>query len=94
MDVEDARDALAGLLALRADLAHLQVSRRGSSLTLHSGTGPTAQKHARLTHLDGPTWGLSFPRHTSSWEKTPFTGTLADLLDTMVDDFPFLLESD
>jgi len=93
MDVEDARDTLAGLLAARPGLAHLQISKRGSSLTVHSGTGPYEQKHARLTHLDGPTWGLSFPHHTGRWEKTPFTASLAELLDTLVDDFPFLLES-
>jgi len=93
MDVEDARDALAKLLAARPGLAHLRVSKRGSSLTVNSGTGPSEQKHARLTHLTGSTWGLSFPHHTGRWERTPFTGSLAELLDTMVDDFPFLLES-
>lgn len=93
MDIEEARNAFAGLLAARSGLTHLQVSRRGSSLTVHSGTGPDHQKHVRLTHLAGTTWGLSFPQHIGRWERTPFTGSLAELLNILVDDFPFLLES-
>ncbi|MDC3379367.1 hypothetical protein OAX78_03700 [Planctomycetota bacterium] len=37
----------------------------------------------RLTHMGGPRYGLSFRRHTGRWEKTPFSGTLPDLVDTI-----------
>jgi hypothetical protein len=92
MDMHDARDELAKALTNQDGLDHLQVKKYGSSLILHSGTGRDDQKHARLTHLSGAQWGLSFPLHTGRWDKTPFTGTLAELLDLLVTDFPFFLE--
>lgn len=93
MDIADARDDLIEQLAKLPDLRHMKVRKRGSSLILHSGTGrDDEQKHARLTHLSASTWGLSFPHHSGGWEKTPFVGSPAELLDTLVSDFAFYLE--
>lgn len=92
MDIEDARDELAEQVAKRPSFAHLRVRKYGSSLILHSGTGSDEQKHARLTHQSGQTWGLSFAHHSGRWERTPFTGSPSELLDTLVADFAFLLE--
>lgn len=92
MDIDDARHELAETLADREGLEHLQVKKHGSSLVIYSGAGDDEQKHARLTHLGGSIWGLSFPLHTGRWEKTPFTGTAIELLDTLTTNFPFYLE--
>jgi hypothetical protein len=92
MDIQHARDDLAKLLATRTELAHLQVRKHGKSLIVHSGSGADEQKHARLTHIAGPNWALSFPHHTGRWDKTPFTGSTTDLIETLVTDFPFFLE--
>ena len=35
----------------------------------------------RLTARNQSTYGLSVRRHTGRWEKTPFTGTLEELMD-------------
>ena len=37
----------------------------------------------RLTHLGGPRYGLSVRRHTGRWERTPFQGTLSELVEAM-----------
>lgn len=37
----------------------------------------------RLTHLGGTKYGLSVRRHTGRWEKTPFSGSLTELVDTL-----------
>lgn len=93
MDIDDAKSELERRCAGDDTLQHLRIQKYGKSLTLLSGPNDDAQKHARFTHIAGSTWGLSFPRHTSKWEKTPFTGTLDELVETLVTNFPFYLEA-
>jgi hypothetical protein len=38
----------------------------------------------RLTARNQSTYGLSVRRHTGRWEKTPFTGTLEELMDVIL----------
>lgn len=92
MDISRTRDELAETLAGRKGLEHLRVKKYGATLIIYSGPGDDEQKHARLTHIGGTTWGLSFPLHTGRWEKTPFTGTISEQLDTLTTNFPFYLE--
>jgi len=37
----------------------------------------------RLTRLNASSWGLSVKRHTGRWERTPFAGTLGEMLDVI-----------
>ena len=37
----------------------------------------------RLTHLGGTKYGLSVRRHTGRWEKIPFSGSMAELVDLL-----------
>ena len=47
--------------------------------------GSTGQDdRVRLTQLGGSRYGLSVKRHTGRWEKTPFMGSLDELVDTML----------
>ncbi len=92
MDMEDARDKLIAELTKRPALSHLRVRKYGSSLILQSGQGQDEQKHARFTHVTSVGWVLGFPHHTGRWEKTPFGGSLVELLDQLTTDFSFLLE--
>lgn len=92
MDIERERDRLSGLVEGKEELAHLKVKKWGKSLILYSGEAEDEQKHARLTHVKGTTWGLSFTHHTGRWERTPFTGTLEELWETLVNNFPAFLE--
>jgi len=37
----------------------------------------------RLTRLNASTFGLSVRRHTGRWERTPFSGTLEEMVASM-----------
>jgi hypothetical protein len=37
----------------------------------------------RLTRLHPSTYGLSVKRHTGRWEKTPFSGSMENLVEVM-----------
>jgi len=88
---EDA-ERLEELLARHEALDHLRVKKWGSSLIIFSGEGRDQQKHARLTELGRDVWGLSLPRHTGSWERTPFVGSMEELVGALTSDFAFYLE--
>lgn len=87
-DIEE----LERLLSTEEGLGHLRVKKRGDSVTLCSGEGTDKQDHARLTQLRPGTWGLSFPHHSGRWERTPFVGSMRDLIATLVNDFSFYLD--
>lgn len=76
---EDLRQLLAGFDGLE----HLQVKCRGKSLTLYSAGSEGTIDHARFTWLGGAMWGLSLPRHMGRWEKTPFMGSLEELMQIL-----------
>jgi len=91
LDPEDVED-LGDSLARYQGLDHLRVKRRGDSPTIFSGQSPDTQLHARLTHLGAGQWGLSLPRHTGRWERTPFVGPMDDVVETLVTNFGFYFE--
>jgi len=37
----------------------------------------------RFSRLSSRTYGLSVMRHTGRWERTPFTGTMAEMVQTV-----------
>lgn len=84
-------EALEALLARHRALGHLCVKKRGNSLTIVSGDPP--HNHARITALGRDIWGLSLPRHTGRWERTPFVGTMEQVIDTLTTDFRFYLDN-
>ena len=49
--------------------------------------GPFSQgeveESIRLTSLGNDSFGLSVKRHTRRWERTPYSGTLADLVQVI-----------
>ena len=38
----------------------------------------------RFTRLNGRTYGLSVKRHTGRWERTPFSGSMQDMVDVVL----------
>ena len=91
LDPEDAEE-LEEVLARYEGLDHLRVKKRGDSLTILSGDCADPNFHARITHLGRGEWGLSLPHHTGRWEKTPFTGSMNEVIETVVTDFSFYLD--
>jgi len=45
---------------------------------------PENDDRVRLTQLTAATYGLSVKRHTGRWERTPFAGTLEEMVDTIL----------
>ena len=45
----------------------------------------------RLTRLNASTYGLSVKRHTGRWEKTPFFGSMQDMVEVMQSLMPHLV---
>ena len=74
-------DRLTAGMLVRARGVHLIVGREDSEDP--SGAGRIDDR-VRLTRLDSVTWGLSVKRHDGRWERTPFTGTIAELVDVML----------
>jgi hypothetical protein len=91
LEPEDTEE-LEELLARHEGGAHLRVKKRGDSLTIYSGEAPHTVLHARITHLGRGQWGLSFPRHTGRWERTPFVDTMEEIMATLISDFGFYLD--
>lgn len=85
-------EELKELLARHEQLGHLQVKRRGDSLTIYSGAASDLHLHARLTHLGKGHWGLSLPLHTGRWERTPFMATMDELVATITSGFGAYLD--
>ena len=86
---EAARARLDELLADQPVTEGMYVRTWGDHLILgrHEPFGPNGELEAddrlRLTTLDRSSFGLSVRRHTGRWEKTPFTGTLDELVDVI-----------
>ena len=72
------------LLEASALTAGMQVRTRGQHLVLgRTETGPdgevVVEDRVRLTRLGDGQWGLSVKRHTGRWERTPFSGSMAEM---------------
>ena len=76
----DTREQVAGLY-IRVHGDHLIISRReplGAAGELED------DDRVRLTRLSGSTYGLSVKRHTGRWERTPFSGDIETMVDTIM----------
>ena len=76
----DAHDRTAGLY-VRVHGDHLILGRR-------EPIGPNGEMEnddrVRLTRLSASAYGLSVKRHTGRWERTPFSGSMVEMVDTIL----------
>jgi hypothetical protein len=68
--------------------AGLLVRAHGENLLLaREDTGAKGEvvrdDRVRLTRLSATRWGLSVKRHTGRWERTPFMGTIEEMVDAL-----------
>lgn len=47
----------------------------------------------RLTRLNASSYGLSVKRHTGRWERTPFSGTIKEMVETILGFMQHLVHS-
>jgi len=66
-------------------LTHLHVIKRGKALTIASGPKDDPDPEARLTLLAKDSWRLDLRHHSGRWDKTPFVGDIAGMVETATD---------
>lgn len=92
-----ARSRLTSLLEGHEATSGMYVLVRGSNLVLgrrerFSPDGDEVDDdRLRLTRLTSTMYGLSIKRHTGRWERTPFAGSLDELVETIVGFMPHLV---
>ena len=70
---------------------HLRVKKRGALLTIVSGPEDDPWPHARLRRDTVHLWFLEMAVRGSRWEKTPFRDTMDELVDLLVEQFPWTI---
>lgn len=86
--MDRSRQLLAQMIATNESTAGMAIRVQGQSLILareeEAASGEMVpDDRVRLTNLSPTTWGLSVKRHTGRWEKTPFSGSMKEILDTV-----------
>jgi hypothetical protein len=90
MEMRTAESKLRGLLRAHEQTAGLYVRVHGDHLILgrREPFGPAGEvendDRVRLTRLSASTYGLSVKRHTGRWERTPFAGSMEEMVDTIL----------
>ena len=85
-----AESKLRGLLDVHEPTADLDVRVHGDHLILGrpepigSSDQMENDDRVRLTRLSASTYGLSVKRHTGRWERTPFSGSMPEMVDTIL----------
>ncbi len=85
-----AESKLRGLLDTHERTAGLYVRVHGDHLILgrREPIGPNGEMknddRVRLTRLSASAYGLSVKRHTGRWERTPFSGSMEEMVDTIL----------
>ena len=72
-------------------LAHLKTRTRGKTLTVYSEDEHGELLHVRFKRVRNSTWTVDFPTHRGTWERTPFEGTIDDLVRQVIEQFGWTL---
>lgn len=70
---------------------HLYIQSRGDHLMLYSLEDEEKTNRVRFTRLSVNIYQLSIANHQGRWEKTPFTGTIPELVEMLFEQFSFVL---
>lgn len=70
---------------------HLRARKRGSAVLIESGPAPDPVKHFRVRRDTVHLWCLDMADHRGRWERTPFRANLDELIQTVLENFPWTL---
>ena len=70
---------------------HLRARKYGSAVLVESGPINDPIKHFRLRRETVHLWWLDIADHRDRWERTPLRASLDDLVQAVVDDFPWTI---
>ena len=96
-NMRSAESKLKELLESHQPTAGMYVRVHGDHLILgrQEPMGPDNQvendDRLRLTQLSASSYGLSVKRHTGRWERTPFIGTLEEMIDIILGCMQYLV---
>jgi hypothetical protein len=72
-------------------LGHLRARRRGRVVTVESSPKGDVVAHARFRRDTAHLWWLEMPVRVGKWDRTPFRGSMTDLLEVLKTQFPWTL---
>jgi hypothetical protein len=75
----------------RRKLRHVRAKKRADTVTLATGTADDPWPRARFRLLTKQRWALDIADPAGRWEKTPFQGSLQQLLALLADTFGWVL---
>ena len=70
------------------DLDHLRARKRGDIIVIETADDAAV---ARLRRVSAQYWTLEMATHTGRWEWTPFRATRRELLNMLIEKFPWVL---
>lgn len=70
---------------------HLKVRIHGKNLVIYSEDNDGKYNRARLTRHNAYTYQIGMADHRGKWERTPFVGTLSEMIDVLTQQFSFVL---
>lgn len=88
---EDHHTALVEKMLHTGGFSHLRARKRGNAIIVESGPQSDPMKHLRLRRDSAQLWGLDIADHRDRWERTPYRQQLEDLVQLVIDDFPWTL---
>ena len=73
-------------------LNHLKVAKRGVNIVIYSDDEDGGKDNrCRFTFVKARLYVLNMANHAGKWEPTPFEGTLDELLEMVIEQFPWTL---
>ena len=70
---------------------HVRARKHGAAVVVESGPSRDPVKHFRLRRDTVHLWCLDMANHRGQWERTPFRANLDDLVQVVLNDFPWTL---
>ena len=74
------------------EYTHLKVTKRGDKLVIYSDNGAGGKENrCRFIYEKAGTYTLNMANHTGKWETTPFEGSMEELLEMVMEQFPWTI---
>ena len=72
-------------------LGHLKVTIRGSNIVVYSEHEKHKENRCRFTPVQADSYIMNMSNHKGKWEPTPFEDSLEELMQMIIEQFPWVL---
>ena len=76
---------------LASGLNHLKVTKRGENIIIYAEDKYGKSNRCRFIYIKANFYNLNMANHLGRWEPTPFQGALDELLEMVIEQFPWTL---